>query len=173
MKRVVVIGSGGSGKSTLSRRLGDATGIEVIHLDSLYWKPNWEKTSAEEWEKVISNLVTRESWIMDGNFGGTLEMRIKAADTVFFLDIARCVCLYRVIKRLIKFRGKNRPDMTEGCNERLDVEFLSWIWNYPGRSRPRVLAQMKEFPNKRFIILRSNLDAENFLRDAQTQAAPR
>ncbi len=81
MKKIIVIGSGGAGKSTFSRRLGEVTGIPVIHLDQLYWRPNWEKTPAPEWEAAVAELVRGETWIMDGNFGGTREIRMRAADT--------------------------------------------------------------------------------------------
>ena len=74
---------------------------------------------------------------MDGNFGGTREMRMQAADTIIFLDLPRRVCLYRILKRTLKYYGKSRPDMTEGCNERLDLEFIGWVWNYKHRSRKR------------------------------------
>lgn len=166
MKRVVVIGSGGAGKSTFSRQLGEITGLEVIHLDSLYWKPNWQKTPAEEWEKIVAELVGRDSWIMDGNFGGTRESRIRACDTVVFLDIPRRVCMYRVIKRVIKHRGANRPDMAEGCNEKLDVEFLLWVWNFRKRSRHRIMSDLEMFPEKRIIVLKSGREIEDLLREA-------
>ncbi len=167
MKRVVVIGSGGAGKSTFSRRLGEATGLPVIHLDSVFWKPNWQPTPAEEWEKTVAELVRREQWIIDGNFGGTRELRIRASDTVIFLDLPRLICLYRVIKRAITFRGKNRPDMADGCNEKFDREFAGWVWNFPKRSRGRILEQMKEFPEKRFVILRSSRQAERFIQETK------
>src|SRR5688500_8213457 len=167
MERVVVIGSGGAGKSTFSRRLGEATGLPVIHLDNVFWKPNWQPTPAEEWEKTVAELVRRDSWIMDGNFGGTRELRIRASDTVIFLDIPRLICLYRVIKSAITFRGKNRPDMAEGCHEKFDREFAGWVWNFPKRSRGRILEQMKEFPEKRFVILRSSRQAERFIQETK------
>ena len=167
MERVVVIGSGGAGKSTFSRRLGEATGLPVIHLDSVFWNPDWEPTPAEEWEKTVAKLVRRDRWIMDGNFGGTRELRIRASDTVIFLDIPRLVCLYRVIRRAITFRGKSRPDMADGCHEKFDLEFAGWIWNFPKRSRGRILEQMKQFPEKRFVILRSSREAERFIRETK------
>lgn len=111
MKRVIIIGSGGAGKSTLARRLGEKTGIEVIHLDMLYWKPGWVKTGKEEWCEIVRQATEKESWIMDGNFGGTFEMRAEAADTIIFLEISRLVCLYRVLKRLFFYRNTQRPDM--------------------------------------------------------------
>lgn len=166
MERVVVIGSGGAGKSTFARRLGHATGIPVIHLDSLFWKPNWVPTPREEWANTVAELVGRDRWIMDGNFGGTREMRVRASDTVILLDIPRLICIYRVIKRAITYRGKNRPDMAAGCNEKIDREFAGWIWNFRKRSRGRILEEMKEFPEKRFVILRSSREADRFLEEA-------
>ena len=99
MKKVVIIGSDGAGKSTLARRLGAATGIEVFHLDKLYWKPNWTKTPKDEWLKTVENLLCKDEWIMDGNFGGTMEIRLAACDTAIFLDFPRTVCTYCSFKR--------------------------------------------------------------------------
>lgn len=93
-----MIGSGGSGKSTFSRRLGEITGLPVIHLDKLHWRPNWTPTPADEWREMVQTEIDREAWIMDGNFGGTREMRMKAADTIIMLDVPRWLCLYRIVK---------------------------------------------------------------------------
>ena len=163
MKKVIVIGSGGAGKSTFSRQLGEVTGIPVIHLDRLYWRPNWDKMPKTEWEATIAGLIKNDSWIMDGNFGGTREMRMRAADTIIFLDVPRRVCLYRVIKRAIKYRGRNRPDMAKGCNEKLDFEFLGWVWNYPGRARKRIHEDVIKFSGKSFVTLRSSAEIDLFL----------
>lgn len=170
MKRVVVIGSGGAGKSTFSRKLGEATGLEVIHLDSIYWRPNWEKTPKDEWERTVRALIKKDSWIMDGNFGGTREIRVRAADTVILLDVPRRICLYRVLKRSIIFRGRSRPDMAAGCDEKVDLEFLAWVWNYPRSGRKRALDEMKQFPEKRFVILRSGHEAAEFIRIAAAKS---
>jgi adenylate kinase family enzyme len=131
MKKIIVIGSGGAGKSTFSKQLGNALNIQVIHLDALYWKPNWVKTPRDEWTEIVRNLLERDSWIMDGNFGGTREMRMKACDTVIFLDIPSRVCLYRVLKRFFLNRGKTRPDMADCCNEKIDMEFIHVRVQYP------------------------------------------
>jgi adenylate kinase family enzyme len=163
MKRVVVIGSGGSGKSTFSRRLSEATGLEVIHLDSIFWRPNWERTPKDEWERKVLELVERDSWIMDGNFGSTREIRFDACDTVIFLDLPRPVCMYRVIKRAIKYRGRSRPDMAEGCSEKIDLEFLSWVWNFPKHGRSRILGDLRCLLGKSIYILKSKGEAESFL----------
>jgi len=165
VKRVVVIGSGGAGKTTFAKRLGNAAGLPVIHLDSVFWKPNWQRTPENEWKKTITELVSRESWIMDGNFGGTRPERIKAADTVIFLDMPRSTCIFRVIKRYLTYRGGNRPDMAQGCSEQIDLKFLLWIWSFPKHSRPRIAAEMKPYPEKRFVILRTGREADDFIRN--------
>ncbi len=133
MKKITLIGSGGSGKSTLARQLGRELNIEVYHLDALFWKPNWVGVLKDEQRKIQEELVERESWIIDGKYGGTMEIRLHAADTIIFLHISRYICLFRAIKRSIKYRNRTRPDMGEGCNEKLDIEFLKWIWQYPNK----------------------------------------
>lgn len=165
MKRVIVIGSGGAGKSTFARALGTRTGLPVIHLDQEYWGPNWKEPPAEEWKAKVTAMTEREAWIMDGNFGGTRELRMRAADTIVFLDLPRRVCLYRILKRTIKYYGRSRPDMTEGCKERFDLEFILWIWNYPDRTRKRVTDEIGQFPGKRYVRLCSGREIKEFLQN--------
>lgn len=164
MKKIIIIGSSGAGKSTLARRLGEATGLEVIHLDRLYWKPSWTETSKDEWRKIVENVVLKDSWIIDGNFSGTMEPRFQACDTVIFLETPRTVCIYRILKRVALYRPGRRPDMADDCHERFDWEFLKWVWNYPARSKPKVEALINRFQDtKKIIRLKSKRDIENFL----------
>lgn len=169
MKRVLVIGPGGSGKSTFARRLGQILGIEVKHLDSFYWRSGWTKPSNEDWIKTVNDLISRDSWIIDGNFGGTLPLRFERCDTVIFLDMPRLLCLWRITKRRITYRKRSRPDMAEGCNEKLDLEFIRWVWNYSNRSRPRVIKLLNENKAAKTIVwLRSNDDVERFLKSCKS-----
>jgi adenylate kinase family enzyme len=164
MKRVLVIGSGGAGKSTFARRLGEKTGLEIIHLDVLYWKPNWVESERDEWRKTIEEVIKRDSWIMDGNFSGTLDVRIPAADTIIFLDFPPAVCVYRILKRILVYRKGKRPDMAEGCGEKFDWEFTKWVWNYKTRSKPKVEELLKRFANEKTIFrLKSKSEVEKFL----------
>lgn len=163
MKKVIVIGSGGAGKSTFSRRLGEKLGLPVIHLDQLYWRPNWVEPPKEEWAETVRGILRNESWIIDGNYGGTRDMRLQACDTVIFLDLPRYVCLYRVLKRAIQYRGKTRPDMAAGCNERIDLEFSWWVWNYPNSTGRKLLAELFEYTEKNIVVLRSTREIETFL----------
>lgn len=111
MKKIALIGSGGSGKSTLARKLGKKLNIEVYHLDALLWKPNWTPTSKEEQRNIQNELVKKDQWIIDGNYSGTMDIRLNAADAIILVDISRVRCVYRVLKRMIQYRGKSRPDM--------------------------------------------------------------
>jgi adenylate kinase family enzyme len=163
MKKVIVIGSGGAGKSTFSRLLGEKTSLPVIHLDKLFWHPNWTRTPEDEWIEIVRREIARDEWIMDGNFGGTREMRLQACDTVIFLDMPRWLCIYRILKRTLFYRKETRPDMAEGCDERFDLEFIMWVWNYTKGGRQRVVEQLKSFSSKRIIMLKSTREADEFL----------
>ena len=164
MKRVLVIGSGGSGKSTFAKSLGELLGIEVKHLDSFYWRPGWQETPKDEWLDKVRELASADSWIIDGNFGGTLETRIQHCDTIVFLDLPRLVCLWRIAKRRLLYRGRSRPDMGEGCPEKLDWEFVNWVWGYSRRSRPKVVKLLAEHgATKRIVWLRSRAEVRRFL----------
>ena len=99
MRKILIIGSGGAGKSSLARELSERLDIEVVHLDKLYWRSGWIETPRDEWKAAISELVKGDSWIMDGNYGGTIEMRVNAADTIVLFDLPRTLCVYRAVKR--------------------------------------------------------------------------
>ena len=171
MKRILIIGCGGSGKSTLARQLGHILGIEVIHLDSVYWKAGWVESPKAEWQTTVSELLKRDAWIMDGNYGGTLDVRLMQADTIVFLDLPRVRCLFRVIKRRIQYRGNSRPDMAAGCPEKIDWEFLKWIWNYSATSRPSVLEKIRQHANQTpTYILRTSREVGWFIQLVRDQS---
>jgi len=173
MRKVLVIGPGGSGKSTFARRLGELLEIQVKHLDAFYWRAGWTKPSNEDWVNTVTELASGDAWIMDGNFGGTLELRLKHCDTIIFLDMPRLLCLWRVTKRRLRYRNRSRPDMAEGCAEKLDFEFIDWVWNYSRRSRPKVVRLLNEHSgSKQVVWLRSNAEVERFLHDLSLRGAP-
>jgi len=163
-KRVLVIGSGGSGKTTFARRLAERTKLPLIHLDALYWRTGWDPTPAAEWRTKIDELVRRETWIMDGNYGGTMDIRLAACDTIVFLDVSRLVCLWRVLRRQLQHGGENRAELPAGCPERLSWEFVKWIWTYPARRRGSILRRLKELePHKHVHVLRTTEEMNRFL----------
>jgi adenylate kinase family enzyme len=167
MRKILVIGSGGAGKSTFSRRLGRILDLEVVHLDALYWKPGWVETPKPEWRRTVEDLVSRDSWIIDGNYSGTLDIRFEACDTAIFLDVPRAVCAWRLLKRKALYRRGGRPDMARGCDEKLSLEFFRWVWAYPARTRPKVLRLLREAPpGKNIFHLRKRAEIEGFLQRA-------
>jgi adenylate kinase family enzyme len=164
MRKILVIGSGGAGKSTFARQLGRALQLEVIHLDSIYWSPGWVEMPKPEWRRTVEALTARESWVMDGNYSGTLELRLAACDTVIFLDLPRLLCLWRVLKRIVRYRGRSRLDMGAGCPERFDWTFVRWVWGYPTRTRPKIIGLLEESRELRHVIrLRSRAEVREFL----------
>ena len=164
MKRVLIIGSGGSGKSTLATKLGRKLELEVIHLDKFYWRTNWQEPPKHEWLSTVADLLERDSWVMDGNYSGSLARRIERCDTIVFLDLARSICLWRILKRRLRYRHGNRPDMAEGCAERFNLDFVLWVWNYSRRSRPKILKLISENKmSKQIFLLKSRKDVDDFL----------
>ncbi|PGB02416.1 DNA topology modulation protein [Bacillus toyonensis] len=165
MKKIILIGSGGSGKSTLAKQLGNKLNIKVHHLDALFWKPNWEGVPRGEQRKVQNNLIKEEKWIIDGNYGGTMDLRLNAADTIIFLDIYRTICVYRAFKRIVQYRNKTRPDMGAGCEERFELQFFKWIWEYPNKKKPAILKRLDQLSKgKEVIILKSPNEVRRFLK---------
>ncbi|HEX3248744.1 MAG TPA: DNA topology modulation protein [Pyrinomonadaceae bacterium] len=165
MRRILVIGSGGSGKSTVATRLGALLNLEVSHLDKFFWQPGWVKPATEDWVQAVTELMNRDSWILDGNYSGTLELRFQKCDTIIFLDLSRWLCLWRIVRRVLRYRNDLRPDMAEGCQEKLDLEFVRWVWNYPHRTKPKVVKLLRErCDGKEIVWLRSRREVEGFLR---------
>ena len=118
-RRILVIGSGGAGKSTFARELAQRTGLPLVHLDSHFWKPGWTLTPPDEWSGRVRGLVREDCWIMDGNYIGSLELRLERCDTVVFFDLPRLTCLGGIARRWLRHRVTSRPDLPEGCPERV------------------------------------------------------
>ena len=170
MKKVIIIGSPGAGKSTLARKLSDITGIQIYHLDKLFWQPGWVSITRKELTDKIKDIVTRDSWIIDGNYRSTVEMRIEAADTIIYLDFPSIVCLWGIFKRRIMYSGKIRPDITEGCNEKINWAFFNWVLTFRPRNRKKLLAMLDKYAeNSKVLILKNRRQADNFVNGLQKE----
>ena len=163
MERIMIIGCGGSGKSTLARQLGQKLGLPVVHLDKLFWTPGWVSISKEEFNRVHEEAISKEKWIIDGNFDRTIPVRLRRCDTVIYLDFSRIACLMGVLKRVLTTFGKVRPDMGEGCPERIDLDFLKWVWNFNKNKREKNYRLLNEAEGVRVIILQNRRAVKKFL----------
>lgn len=163
MERILIIGCGGAGKSTLARQLGDKLNLPVVHLDKLFWHPGWVESPKEEIDEKIMAEMEKPQWIMDGNYNRTLPERIKHCDTIIYLDFSRVACLLGVLKRVITTYGTVRPDMGEGCPERFDLEFLKWVWNYNKDKRASNYALLDKATHAQTIVLKNRKMVKHFL----------
>ena len=162
MQRVLILGSPGAGKSTFSHRLAARCGLPVVHLDQHYWQPGWTEPDPDAWHDKIQQLLAQPRWIMDGDYGGTLDMRLHNADAVFLLDLPRWLCIIRVMKRISMGYGRTRPDLADGCPERFDWAFLKYVWNYPNNRRPGLAAKLEIFKGQ-VVIFRNRREIESYL----------
>jgi adenylate kinase family enzyme len=164
MRRVLVIGCSGAGKSTLARRLATALELPLIELDFLYWRPGWIETPMSEFREVIARLAGAPTWIMVGNYYATFGLRMPVADTIAWLDFTRWTCVYGVLMRLVRNYGRTREGMPAGCPERVDPEFLKFVWNFRTRYRPQIVAALEKFAGQAQVYrLESRNDAERFM----------
>lgn len=163
MERILLIGCGGAGKSTLARQMGEKLNIPVVHLDKLFWHPGWVESTKEEIDARIFQEIRKPQWIMDGNYNRTLPQRLEYCDTVIYMDFNRAACLMGVLKRVLTTYGKVRPDMGEGCPERIDFEFLKWVWNFNKNKREKYYRLLNEAQGVNTIVLKNRRMVKRFL----------
>jgi len=164
MRRVMVIGSPGSGKSTMARRLADRLALPMIALDTLYWRPGWVENSRAAFREAVAQYAAMPAWVMDGNYSFTYDLRMPVADTVVWLDLPRWTCMRSLLLRTARGYGRTRDTSPPGCPERFDVEFLGYVWNFNTSQRPGMVAALEKFAgHARLHRLESRKDGERFM----------
>ncbi len=158
MNKIIVIGCPGSGKSTFSRELHQKTSIPLYHLDMMYWNANKTTVERSIFLERLSSVIQKTRWIIDGNYGSTMEMRVAACDTVIFLDYPLDICLAGIKERI----GKPRSDMPWTETEE-DTEFIEFIKSYNEQQKPKVLTLLEKYDGKNIVILTSRGEANEFL----------
>ena len=164
MKKVIILGSPGSGKSTFAMRLHDQTKLPLVHLDFYYHQSKYDYiNNREPWIARVKELMKPNRWIIDGNYQSTIPLRCEEADTIILFDLPRWLCLYRVLKRRIHFRNKKREDMPSEWVEKANGTFMKFVWEFNKNQLPPILEQLKKNKNKRVVIFKGSSDAERFL----------
>lgn len=170
MRRVLIIGPCGAGKSTLATKLGERLGLPICHLDQLKWQPGWVECSSQDFERKLARVVDQDRWLIDGNYGGSLALRLPRADTVVYLDYPIRLCVLRLLRRIATWRGRTRPDMTEGCPERFDLGFLLYLLRWNAGPRPRTEQRLRGYENK-VVRLKSPAELDAWLASLAPAAA--
>ena len=163
--RIILVGSPGGGKSWLSKKIAEITKHPLYHLDVEFWKPNWVMTPNDEKITRLNEIISGEKWIIDGNYGGTMEMRYAVADLIIYLDINRFVRIWRVARRA----GKKRSDLPDYLDEpnifnKEFYKFVAWIWNYRKEGGKRVMDLHEKYPEKEFLHIKNRRQVKKLLK---------
>jgi adenylate kinase family enzyme len=160
MKKVIVIGCAGSGKSVFSRSFAQISGLPLYHLDTIWWREDGTNVSREEFDLRLGEILERDEWIIDGNYKRTMEWRIEACDTVIFFDLPLEVCIDGIKER----KGKDRPDMPwKGAGDCDDPEFMEFVYNFNSINRPAICELIEKYSYKNIIVFKSRAESEEFL----------
>lgn len=163
MKKIIIMGGNGSGKTTFARELSAKLGLPLVHLDKLYWQDNWQARPKNEFDTLLLNELKKEEWILDGNMNRTIPMRLNYCDTVFYFDFSTVRCLLGVTSRVIKNYGKTRPDMGGNCPERFDFDFYRNILLFNHKHRKNYYKMLNNCTDKDVIIFKNRKQAMDYL----------
>lgn len=157
MEKIIVIGCPGAGKSSFSRRLREKTDLPLYYLDMIWHKPDKTNITRDEFDAALSDILKKDKWIIDGNYSRTLEMRLKACDTVFMLDFPTAVCLEGARSRI----GKKREEMP-WIEEEFDPEFKQYIINFANTKLPHIYELLNKYKDKNIIVFKSREELNRF-----------
>jgi len=161
--KILVIGSPGAGKSTLSKALGRQLDIPVVHLDAHFWQPGWVMSERSVFDDFLKKTMAKDKWIMDGHYSRTLPDRIKEADQVIYIDMPLHTRLYRVVKRRFQYKNKTRPDMNSGCPEKLDWDLISFVLSFRKKNHETTMDLARKVDQVTFIHLKGKKAVRSYI----------
>ncbi|MCQ2426441.1 MAG: adenylate kinase [Lachnospiraceae bacterium] len=167
VKKILVLGCSGSGKSTFARKLHDLTGLPLIHLDNVWWKPDRTHITRDAFDRELDRILEGGAWIIDGDYSRTYEVRLRACEAVFFLDFSEEQCLNGITERI----GKERPDIPWTENTP-DPELIRLVKAYRTENRPKLCELFRKYPEKRIIVFRSRQEADQWLESGDPTVLP-
>lgn len=160
MKKIIVIGCPGSGKSYFSKKLSEILNIPKYHLDCIYWKENWAPTSKEIFIEKIKDILSQDNYIIDGNYNSTLRIRFESCDTIYFLDMPTQICIDSIIFRT----GKKREDLPDYLTEDGNIEeFLELVKNFNETKRNNIINLIEEYKHKNIIVFKNREEVNQYL----------
>ena len=167
-QKIAIIGSPGSGKSTVAKGLHELLKLPLIHLDKNFLHENWQITPEDEWLQKVKDFVSQPQWIIDGDYFSTMDIRLTAADTIIHFDVPRSICLWRITKRAFtSSKMPKRTDLPDHCEEKLDrnfLKFFKFVWNYHTKRKPLVKAKLKGYmQSKQVFVIKNNQDVERMM----------
>ena len=167
MKRVLIIGNAGSGKTTFARKLAEKTGLPLVHLDKLYWNGNWHHVKREEFDTILQKELEKPVWIIDGNFNRTLPHRLQYCDTVFYFNVSTLTCLWGITKRVLQSYGKTRDDMGGNCPEFFDKQKLPLYRNvlaFKKQNHQRYCNLLENAEGVHVVVFKSRRQAQQYIK---------
>jgi adenylate kinase family enzyme len=172
MRRVLVMGCSGSGKSTFGRKLADQLDLPFISIDRIYWHPGWHEPVISEFTTKMTLEAEKPTWVIDGSYltHGAGALRRERADTLIWFDLPRWICMVGVIRRSAMSYGAVRPEMAPGCPEKFDLAFWRYVWTYRDEQRPKQIAYLAGLrTDQRLVTFTRRTQAREFL--AEMKAA--
>lgn len=171
-RRVMIIGGPGSGKSTLALEVAAILGLSVTHLDRMHWNAGWTFRDLDAVRPELLALYDRDSWVIEGNYSDTWEIRRARSDMLIMLDVPTWLRMWRVLRRSLRHYGQARPELAEGCPEQISFDFYRFVLGYARQRRKKALALLASAPaHVDTLQLRGLADSQGFLSRLRTRVA--